>query len=225
MTRRAFTIYASGVALVLASCERPAPSPPPAAPTPASPPAIAPAPTPAPEPRVFLPSTHGFAFVNAFKGSPLPPALRRLPVFAQDAIPARFGLCGGMCLLAADYFHADAPMPQETEPPADGTPLYAAIYQRQLDSFDGINLPLRVLQLMASPDAGPNGLEALTARELPGIREQPPGPRLYRRHDEPRHPASPGLRPQLSQGRRRHAHVHPHRRRPLRHAAGPSRWE
>jgi hypothetical protein len=77
-----------------------------------------------------------------------------------------------MCLLAADYFHADAPMPQETEPPADGTPLYAAIYQRQLDSFDGINLPLRVLQLMASPDAGPNGLEALTARELPGIRER-----------------------------------------------------
>jgi hypothetical protein len=165
-------IMAMSLLAALLGCERPASKTPlPTQPRPAPPVVVDfPAEPTAPATPAFRPSRHGFAFVNAFKGSPIPPALRHLRVFDSGAIPARFGLCGGMCLLAADHFHADAAMPTDTTPPTDGTPLYASIYNRQLDSFDGINLPLRVLQLMAAPDAGPSGLQALTARELPAIR-------------------------------------------------------
>lgn len=171
---------AAGVLLlVLSACERPAPT---AKPTPAP----APAPQPAPAPVVietppvlappadtkptFLPSRHGFAFVNAFKGSPLPPNLRSLERVLGSQVPERFGLCGGMCLAAADFFTNGVPIPTDTTPPADGDPLYAALYQRQLDSFNGLSLPLRVLQLMTAPDRGENGLYALTAKELPALR-------------------------------------------------------
>jgi hypothetical protein len=118
----------------------------------------------------FLPSQHGFAFVNTFKGSPLPPNLRSLERVLGSTLPERFGLCGGMCLAAADFFTADVPIPTDTTPPADGDPLYAALYQRQLDSFSGLSLPLRVLQLMTATDRGENGLFALTAKELPAVR-------------------------------------------------------
>jgi hypothetical protein len=171
---------------MLASCERPAPKPtatdtastaPAATPaetvhTPPAPTPTAPAIEPQPAKPVFLPSKHGFAFVNAFRGSPLPPSLRGLKSVLGSQVPERFGLCGGMCMAAADFFHASVEIPSDAVPPVEGDPLYQYLYDRQLDSFGGIALPLRVLQLMAAPDAGPDGLQALTAKELPRIREK-----------------------------------------------------
>lgn len=171
----------------LASCERPAPKPistpstattsePPPAETTATISTAATPPTRVNEPKPakasFLPSVHGFAFVNSFRGSPLPPSLRGLKPVLGSQVPERFGLCGGMCMAAADFFHASVEIPSDMEPPADGDPLYQYLYDRQLDSFGGIALPLRVLQLMASPDTGPDGLQALTAKELARIREK-----------------------------------------------------
>ena len=171
MTR---TVASCLLLIALAGCDRKTPTPPTPNTTPPAPVVIAPPPAtpPADTKPTFLPSRHGFAFVNAFKGSPLPPNLRSLERVLGSQVPERFGLCGGMCLAAADFFTAGDPIPTDTTPPTDGDPLYAALYQRQLDSFSGLSLPLRVVQLMAAPDRGENGLYALTAKELPAVRER-----------------------------------------------------
>ncbi len=122
--------------------------------------------------RTFLPSQHGFAFVNAFKGSPIPPSLRPLQRVLGSTVPDHFGLCGGMCAVAADYFLADMTVPGDTAAPKQGDPLYEYLYQRQADSYGGIGVPLRVLAGMATPDAGAEGLDAMNARELPAIRSR-----------------------------------------------------
>lgn len=177
------------LALSLHACDR-KPAAPTAAPaTPAAPAeaatpplTTAPPPTPTTTPQAtdipppreirppFLPSVHGFRFVNQFRGSPLPPSLRRFERFLGNAIPARFGLCGGMSALAADLYLAQTPPPDELNPPAEGTPLYAAIYNRQIDSFGpAFGLVSTLIAWMGLPDKGPGGLEHKTALELDAI--------------------------------------------------------
>lgn len=119
--------------------------------------------------RPFRPSQHGFGFVNSFQGSPLPPSLRPMQALLGSSVPSRFGLCGGMSYAAADYFIAGTPIPPDTAPPGEADPLYTSIYRRQVDSYGGIALPARVAQCMSTPDAGPQGLQAMSARELPAI--------------------------------------------------------
>lgn len=187
--RRFLILLLAGSLAALVGCERPA-SPRITSSTPQTTPQITPAPpvpTESPElaaddpsppapavttKPVFVPSLHGFGFVNSFRGSPLPPNLRGLKSVLGSQVPERFGLCGGMCVAAADFFHAAVPIPSDSTPPAEGDPLYQYLYQRQLDTFGGVSLPLRVLQLMAAPDAGRDGLQALTAAEVPRIREK-----------------------------------------------------
>lgn len=134
----------------------------------------------------FLPSTHGFKFVNHFEGSPLPAALRDpssplgaiLGGPAGKNIPATFGLCGGMSLTAADHYLAGVPMPADTAPPAPGTPLYEHLYQRQVESLgDSGVMVLAFWKWMNLPDfpeglnpsVGPESAQYLTRKELPGI--------------------------------------------------------
>lgn len=136
--------------------------------------------------NTFLPSTHGFKFVNHFEGSPLPAALRDpssplgaiLGGPAGRNIPATFGLCGGMSLTAADHYLAGVPMPAVTSPPAPGTPLYEHLYQRQVESLGDsgvmalafwtwMNLPDGMDD--TDPEVAPQSAADLTMDELAGI--------------------------------------------------------
>lgn len=150
---------------------QPAPSisPPPTAP--ATAPAAA-APAPAVAPAAFLPSRHGFHFRNAFTGTPLPPALRRLGIEKQMHLPARYGLCGGMSLAAADFALAGVAVPSDVRPPKEGTALYEYLYRRQSDSLGPLAImATKFAQWMRLPDTSDTGesTASLTAKELPGI--------------------------------------------------------
>lgn len=185
-------VILAALTLSLHACDRKpsaAPTPPPdprTSPTPSTPPnppprapeqsqTAAPPVTSAAPPRhrasaSFLPSSHGFRFVNQFRGSPLPPSLRRFERLLGGAIPARFGLCGGMSALAADLYLANALPPDEASPPADGTPLYTVLYNRQIDSFGpAFGLVTTLITWMGIPDKGPDGLERRTADQLRDI--------------------------------------------------------
>lgn len=74
----------------------------------------------------FNPSVHGFRFRNDFVTN-----------FAGIDFS---GLCGGMAYSALDYFNNNIPVPTQTSPPANGTPLRQYIYNRQqnatLDNVD-----------------------------------------------------------------------------------------
>ncbi|MGI6368593.1 MAG: hypothetical protein ACOX2L_09610 [Anaerolineae bacterium] len=56
-----------------------------------------------------------------------------------------YGLCGGMCYTALDYFHAGLLPPALHYPPASGTPLHRYLLRRQLDSWRYATVPLRTL--------------------------------------------------------------------------------
>lgn len=141
----------------------------------------------------FTPSRHGFAFVNRFTGSSLPPELRdaqggvmlwaRNMAEAYADLPEEFGLCGGMSLSAADYYLAGEAIPGSNAAPEQGTELYEAIYGRQRDSLGlGSAYVLKFAHWMSLPDIagaedgdGMEGVEvrqsvsSLTRAELPGV--------------------------------------------------------
>jgi hypothetical protein len=108
-----------------------------------------------------------FAFVNSFRFS----ADFRLPLIGTlnlgDVV---FGLCGGMCYAALDYFHAGLPIPRHAQGPANGTPLYRYLWARQLDSISRPLVLLRLFRWMLHDD---DWLHRLTVRhELPALRRR-----------------------------------------------------
>ncbi|MCA9289112.1 MAG: hypothetical protein KDA05_11040 [Phycisphaerales bacterium] len=112
----------------------------------------------------FLPSRHGFRFVNSFHGSPLPPEIRDAESglmgwarqVAERHAPDRFGLCGGMSLLAADYYLAGIEPPADLDPPSQGTALYEALYARQTESLGpGMGKVFDFAHWMTLPDTTP----------------------------------------------------------------------
>jgi hypothetical protein len=133
----------------------------------------------APSREPFRPSRHGFRFVNRFEGSPLPGPLRDSPLASGRPVPNTFGLCGGMSLLAADYFLAGLTPPQDTAPPAQGTPLHEQIFTRQVESLgDAGVMVLAFREWMHLPDddtsarAGEPSASSRTRDELPAILER-----------------------------------------------------
>jgi hypothetical protein len=90
----------------------------------------------------FLPSTHGLRFANRF---PTGPTVRIGPI----ALPRPFGvgdaangLCGGMAWLVRERFEAGQPVPADTSPPANGSPLFNALVRRQVLSLEWTRTPL-----------------------------------------------------------------------------------
>lgn len=77
----------------------------------------------------FKPEEHGFKFYNYF-------TLLGIP----------YGLCGGMCYAALDYWHAGIPIPTVTVPPPW---LHRYLIKRQVHSTH----PLKVWQFMRKRDA------------------------------------------------------------------------
>lgn len=88
---------------------------------------------------------HGFRFTNYFEYS-----LPLLGHYGWGHIV--YGLCGGMCFAALDYYHAGIPIPKQTTVPAGDTPLYRYLVRRQLDSFRRPFVPLKVAAWMLRSD-------------------------------------------------------------------------
>lgn len=81
----------------------------------------------------FDPIKHGFRFVNRFDVADL----FDWKVFNEltKDHPIIYGLCGGMCFAALDYFYANKPIPEVIEPPEDETRLYKYLRDRQIHSL------------------------------------------------------------------------------------------
>ena len=90
----------------------------------------------------FLPSTRGLRFANRF---PPGPTLRLGPIDPRwiGIGDAAAGLCGGMVWYVRERFEAGLPVPADTEPPANGSPLFQALVRRQVQSLDWLRGPLR----------------------------------------------------------------------------------
>lgn len=120
----------------------------------------------------FNPKERGFQFANRFPSVPV--MSLTIPWVGQVALGnAANGLCGGMALAAADYFHRGVPLPGDREPPAAGSALFRYIAARLVDSFDLPGGPLRYMEWMALPDLDQGtllGIASRTRQEWPGIR-------------------------------------------------------
>jgi hypothetical protein len=127
--------------------------------------------TPARSFAEFRPSEHGFRFVNSFRGSPLPVALGRFE--RRLNVPERFGLCGGMCFAAADYFIAGRSLAEELpqkEAPVRGVPLYDYLYARQAASLAPLAVMFaKFVEWMDLPEEGEDGTHERTMAELRSI--------------------------------------------------------
>ena len=90
----------------------------------------------------FRPSVNGLHFANRF---PPGPTLRLGPIDPRvvGIGDAAAGLCGGMSGFVRDRFESGLPIPADTAPPANGSPLFRALVRRQVLSLDWLRNPLR----------------------------------------------------------------------------------
>jgi hypothetical protein len=89
----------------------------------------------------FLPSSHGLHFANRF---PPGPTVRLGPFDSRwiGVGDASAGLCGGMAWYTRECFEAGRPIPADLAPPANGSPLFAALVRRQVRSLNWLRTPL-----------------------------------------------------------------------------------
>ena len=112
----------------------------------------------------FTPSTHGFHFANAW---PPGPTVRLGPLDPRiiGVGDASTGLCGGMVYTVADLFAAGVPVPDDREPPANGSPRFKSIVRRQVESLACLTV--------AGPVLAADGARRLVRRR-PGARDARP---------------------------------------------------
>lgn len=141
---------------------------------------------------LFLPSVNGFRFANAFAPGP---TIRFAAIDPRllGIGDASAGLCGGMALTVRDLFEAGIAPPPDTDPPENGTPRFAALVRRQVESLDWLRVPLRYFDLHALRPDPPRGLARLLSREparvVAVVDEWP----RIRREIDAGHPAVTGL--------------------------------
>jgi murein DD-endopeptidase MepM/ murein hydrolase activator NlpD len=114
----------------------------------------------------FMPEEHGYRFLNSFQLHF--PIQYSLPFGGKiDLNDVVYGLCGGMCFSALDYFFAGQPHPDATSADDVGKDLFVYLCSRQLDSL-AISTVLKVAEWMLLEDAS---LQArMTRTEIPGIK-------------------------------------------------------
>ena len=123
----------------------------------------------------FLPSTNGLHFANRFPESPL---IRIGPIATNlfGLADASNGLCGGMAWFVRERFEAGQPIPEDGEPPANGSPLFRTLFDRQLRSLEWFRTPTRFWWI------GAFGADRTASRardlEWPGIRARIEGGHL-----------------------------------------------
>lgn len=114
----------------------------------------------------FVVSTNGLLFVNSFS-LPFKPIFT-LPLVGEiDLSKVIYGLCGGMCFAALDYYYAGQPVPSysRTEDLPSNFILY--LWDRQINSFGFFVVP-KVIEWMLRDDGD---VAVRTARyEVPKIR-------------------------------------------------------
>lgn len=115
----------------------------------------------------FASQMNGFRFVNRFEFDfpdlPIPFVGK---VKLNDVV---YGLCGGMCFSALDYFYAQEQLPDVSEVDELDTRLFTYLVDRQVDSLS-IPVLLRVIRWMVSDDRY-IGLR-MTRYELPKLRRR-----------------------------------------------------
>lgn len=124
----------------------------------------------------FLPSTHGFRFANTFPPGPTV-RLGMIDPRLVGVADASAGLCGGMVLTVRDLWEAGVPVPADPFPPDNGTPRFASLVRRQVQSLDWLRVPLRFFDLQAfrpdPPTAWSRALGRLPPRVATIEREWP----------------------------------------------------
>ncbi len=113
----------------------------------------------------FSPTKDGFKFINYFEIK-LPRF--KIPFAGEvDLNDVVFGLCGGMCFSALDYYYANQPVPTDTDVFKINRKLFTYLADRQLDSIPLANL-VRVIDWMLRE---PSDLGQRMARyEIPKLR-------------------------------------------------------
>ena len=105
----------------------------------------------------FKPQDNGFKFLNSFDfssrvdGSIIRSTLKR-SFF-------KFGLCGGMVFATLDFFYAGESVPNTTDVPDEGTPMFKYLLRRQIDSLT-LNVLRKVFSWMFRTDRGVDRLSA-----------------------------------------------------------------
>jgi len=122
-------------------------------------------------PVEFLPSIHGFKFLNSFSGYFLPYST---PAFMRSGkISSKYGLCGGMCAAAYDFILSSRPITPSMDVPKQGTSLRRYLFQRQIDSLGGLGQEIvKVARWTSLPDDTPVGIMRRTMDEFIQFRQK-----------------------------------------------------
>lgn len=117
----------------------------------------------------FVPSVHGFHFANQW---PSVPAFWIGAGYLRLGIGnAAKGFCGGMSQAVRDRFERGEAPPPDRAAPGAGTPLFAEIARRQLDSFDRlVVVPLRFAWMALEPES--DRARASATEAWPAIRAE-----------------------------------------------------
>jgi murein DD-endopeptidase MepM/ murein hydrolase activator NlpD/uncharacterized protein YgiM (DUF1202 family) len=116
----------------------------------------------------FSPADHGFRFINRFELN-LPVKFTLPLVGPLDLSRVVFGLCGGMCFSALDYFYNEDQPPQDSEVDRIDNQLFVYLCERQLDSLR-IPVVLKVLEWMLISDQEIR--KRMSRNEQPRLRKQ-----------------------------------------------------
>jgi murein DD-endopeptidase MepM/ murein hydrolase activator NlpD len=98
----------------------------------------------------FSPRENGFAFLNYFRLN-IPVQIPMPFGGSVDLSKVVFGLCGGMCFSALDYYHLGEPPPPDTQVESIDPKLYVYLCQRQLDSLS-VPVLFKVFEWMLNED-------------------------------------------------------------------------
>ncbi|RPJ40514.1 MAG: hypothetical protein EHM21_14550, partial [Chloroflexi bacterium] len=98
----------------------------------------------------FSTTGQGYQFENRFELKI--PVKFKLPLAGTvDLNEVVFGLCGGMCFSALDYYFTGTPLPQYLQPGEIDTRLYTYLCERQLDSLQ-IPVLIKIIDWMIASD-------------------------------------------------------------------------
>jgi hypothetical protein len=120
----------------------------------------------------FLPSRQGLHFANRF---PPGPTVRLGPLDPRwiGVGDASAGLCGGMCFTVRDLFEGGVAVPSDREPPINGSPRFASIVRRQVQSLDWMRLPARFwVRSALGSSFGGDRAQKTHEREWPKVRRE-----------------------------------------------------
>ncbi|MCP5095836.1 MAG: hypothetical protein GY943_09805, partial [Chloroflexi bacterium] len=113
-------------------------------------------------PLKFIPTEHGFQFVNRFPGYWLPFSVPTIPDI--PSVSNIYGLCGGMSATSYDFALAGMKIPTRKRRPGRITPLHQYLHRRQVDSLGMLGKQVvRFIRWMGLPD---EAVQLRTAEEV-----------------------------------------------------------